>query len=118
MKVRIAVFLSMALGIAMSLLALRSAWTATQAWENRAIAAEELVGALESRFDDLDRSMARIDEETRANRKALDRQLADLRNIQPTEGDSDETLECLDLPVPRALDGLLRRALTGSPVSD
>lgn len=118
MKIIYGVGLAMALALAGTLWGLRSAWIDAQVWETRAIAAEGRAGALEARFDEIDKSLNELAAETKRNQQDLTAALVDLQNIQPMEGDSDETLECLDLPVPGALDGILRRVLTGAPRSD
>lgn len=112
------VILAMGLGLSAALWGLKTTWGEVRAQEARANAAESRVEALTARFDAIDRSLNELAVETKQNQRDLTAALVDLQNIQPMEGDSDETLECLDLPVPGALDGILRRVLTDAPRSD
>lgn len=61
-----------------------------------------------ARFDSLDGALQRLGVNQKANNDGLIIRLRELSNIQKTEGDSDETMQCLDRPVPVQLDRGLR----------
>lgn len=109
MRITYGVILAMGVSLLGAAWALKQAWGATQVWEDRANAAEERVDNLTARFERLDEALLELAGETRANREALDTRLTEIRDLQQSENDSDETMQCLDLPVPTALDHILRR---------
>lgn len=109
MRVTYGVILAMGVALLAAAWALKQSWGATQVWEGRAKAAETRVDALTARFKALDAALLNLANETRANREALDTRLTEIRDLQQSESDSDETMQCLDLPVPTALDHILRR---------
>lgn len=63
---------------------------------------------LSSRIAALDQSMTRLHDANEAHARQLGLTLAGIDRIEKTEGDTDESLECLDLPVPAELDRWLR----------
>lgn len=65
---------------------------------------------LEQRLTALDQSMARLYEANEIHARRLGETLAGIDRIERTEGDTDETLNCLDTPVPAQLDDWLRGA--------
>lgn len=65
-----------------------------QAWGDRFAALDETLGMLQTDMNN--------------NRQQLDKALLALGQITQQEGDTDETMECLDRAVPRQLDGGLR----------
>lgn len=79
---------------------------------------ERLTGAIErqnqltehqqARQQDLDDSMARLQQGQQVSGETLLRVLSTLKNFQPEPGDSDETVRCAVLPVPAAVDRQLR----------
>lgn len=64
---------------------------------------------LASRFDNLDAALLRRDAKIDTNNQALVRQLALINDtITKTEGDTDESIACVDMRVPRQLDERVR----------
>ncbi|MDP0497867.1 MAG: hypothetical protein Q7Q73_16820, partial [Verrucomicrobiota bacterium JB024] len=61
------------------------------------------------RFTALDETLVELQRDMNDNRLQLDQALLALDQITQQEGDTDETMECLDRAVPRQLDGGLRR---------
>lgn len=85
-------------------IAILRADTATQQLDEAKRQGELLV----KRFDALDASLKGIGERTDANNRKLGQTLTAINNISKTEGDSDESISCLDVRVPRQLDDSLR----------
>lgn len=63
---------------------------------------------LEQRLANLDQSLTRLHETTEIHTRQLGLTLAGIDRIELTEGDSDASVECLDVRVPGELDGWLR----------
>lgn len=64
---------------------------------------------LASRFDNLDQTLLALDGRTKANNDELERRLALINDIiTKTEGDTDESIACLDVRLPRQLDERMR----------
>jgi len=63
---------------------------------------------LRDRLDSLDLSLSRLHETQTAHTRQLGQTLAGIDRIEKSEGDSHESVECLDLRVPSELDGWLR----------
>ena len=109
----VAVALAVAVGI--------MGWQLRSAWSDAALARQEAIQALQvareqrqqaelmlSRLDALDASLKGLAEGTQQNAQQLDQTLAAIDGITKTEGDTDESLACLDVRVPRQLDDSLR----------
>lgn len=64
--------------------------------------------ALADRFSTLDGRLTGLEQSQRETQKALETQIAQLSQIKKTEGDSDESITCLDVSVPHQLDQWLR----------
>lgn len=102
------------LSLVAALWALKSAWGEVRVQETHVIAATARSDALAAKFDSIDRAVSELAAETSRNQQALTQALVDLQNVQPMEEDSDETIVCLDLLVPGAVDGLLRGVARGN----
>jgi hypothetical protein len=63
---------------------------------------------LGQRFDAFDQALKGIGEKTAENNKKLGQTITAIGNIQKTQGDSDESIKCLDVRVPGQLDQWLR----------
>lgn len=63
---------------------------------------------LHDRLALLDQSLSRLHETQTAHTRQLGLTLAGIDRIEKSEGDSHESVECLDLRVPSELDGWLR----------
>lgn len=96
-------------------------WRLQTAWEDLAVSRTEtraVRGELErqvregeqlaDRLDALDASVTRLHDTTETHTRQLGLTLAGIDRIEKTEGDSDESLACLDLRIPGELDGWLR----------
>ena len=98
--------LSIALGLA--------GWRLKVAWEDLAVVTTErdsLKGEVErgeKRFAAFDESIKRLTGATRANEAKLGETISAIRGITKTEGDTDESIQCLDRAVPVQLDRSLR----------
>lgn len=85
--------------------------TAKQAASNALQAQQEAEGQSRqwaARFDSLDAALKALGTTQKANNDDLAIRLKNLSKIQKTEGDTDATIQCLDLPVPFELDRGLR----------
>ena len=69
---------------------------------------------LADRFTTLDGRLTGLEQAQRDNQKALKDQLNQLSQIKKTEGDSDESITCLDVTVPHQLDQWLRDPATAT----
>lgn len=94
---------------------LKGTWEDNRELEIRVRVAEAQSERLDKRFGALDGALLELSAETKANRSALARALESLKTITRQPEDSDETIECLDLPLPRDLDRILRGA-AGDPL--
>lgn len=65
----------------------------------------------------LDAVRTNLDANKVANQASFSKVERAIRNIKPTEGDSNESIACLNTPVPAALDSLLRDRTTDQPTS-
>lgn len=116
---RIASGVIAALAVALGL----TGWTLKGAWqdnarlsgENDALKVE--VERSATRFEALDASVKKLGESSRANAQQLGQTLAAIRGIQREGSDTDETIKCLDVVVPAALDRSLRQPATRVPAS-
>lgn len=94
---------------------LRSAWSDAALARQEAIQALQVAGEQRQqaelvlfRLDALDSSLKGLAEGTQRNARQLDQTLAAINGITKTEGDTDESIACLDVRVPRQLDDSLR----------
>lgn len=85
-------------------LAEQRALQALQAAEEQRQQAEQVLG----RLDSLDSVLTKLAEGDQQTARQLNRTLAAISGITQTEGDHDEAVACLDVPVPRQLDDSLR----------
>lgn len=96
-------------------------WRLKVAWQDLALAEQQVdqvtqerdaqrvqTERLAKRFDQLDTVLLALSVGTAENSKQLDTTLAAIRGIKKTQGDSDATMRCLDLPLPRQLVDQLR----------
>lgn len=65
----------------------------------------------------LDKVQSGLDANKVANQAAFSKVERSIRNIKPSEGDTNESLACLNTPIPAALDSLLRDRPTDQPTS-
>lgn len=65
----------------------------------------------------LDKVQTGLDATKVANQQAFSKVERSIRNIKPSEGDSNESIACLNTPVPAALDSVLRDSATDQPTS-
>lgn len=106
-----------ALGIAVVALS----WQLKVAWQDVTVAKGEAIAAVQaageqrqqaelilSRLESLDGVLGQLADQTEANDRKLDDALTGIENITKTEGDSDESIACLGVPVPAQLDSRLR----------
>lgn len=109
----VAVALAVAVGI--------MGWQLRSAWSDAALARQEAVQALRvaeeqrqqaermlSRLDALDASLTALAEGTQQNAQQLNQTLAVIDGITKSEGDTDESIACIGVRVPRQLDDSLR----------
>lgn len=94
---------------------LKGAWKDAASSRNEALAALQAAGEqrqqaelLLHRMGQLDAALGRLADRTEVNDRKLDAALVQINEIQKTEGDSDESMACLDVLVPVQLDGILR----------
>ena len=108
MRVLIGVVAALSIALAVA------GWRLKVAWEDLAVVSQErdsLKGEVErgeKRFIAFDESIKRLTGATRANEAKLGETISAIRGIAKTEGDTDETVACLDMPVPVQLDRSLR----------
>lgn len=62
-----------------------------------------------------DRLIIKLDADKKVNQQQFAKVENAIRNIKPTEGDSDESLACLNTAVPAGLDSVLRDNATIQP---
>lgn len=97
------------------------AWGLKVAWRDAEVARSEVISALQvageqrqqaelllDRMRQLDGALLRLAEGTEETNRKLDAAVVQINEIQKTEGDSDESIACLDVSVPAQLDGVLR----------
>lgn|GEM_PF-2561786 len=97
------------------------AWLLKEAWQDATVARNEALQALQvageqrqqaelllRRFDALDTQLGVLAGGIEANDRRLGQALDQIGNIVKTEEDSDESIACLGVPVPRQLDDILR----------
>lgn len=115
MKTLVGVVVALALAVGIMGWQLRSAWSDAALARQEAIQALQVAGEqrqqaelLLSRLDALDDILKGLAEGARQNAQQLDQTLAAIDGITKTEGDTDESLACLDVRVPRQLDDSLR----------
>ncbi len=112
----------MSISLAGSLVALRASWQeaanerrdatiAQKVAEGTASAAKRREQALLARIEGIEEALSGMQAGMRQNSDRLSGQLKRLSEIQPTEGQADENLECLDARVPGVVSELLRSAI-------
>src|SRR5574343_1144040 len=84
-------------------------WGLKSAWEDSAKSRLELAEAnrqlrdADVRQKAVDETVGKMIVANRENAKKLDATLTAVRNIKPESGDTNESIDCLDRPVPAAL---------------
>lgn len=84
-----------------------TATAATQAAELKTAA--DKIDAMTARFEAVDQALTGWQKQVQANNADLKKRLDSINGkIPKLEGDSDESIQCLDVRVPRALDERMR----------
>ncbi len=107
---RIGIAIIAALTLALGLVT----WRLKVAWQDNAVIEQQLDSAnqqlrdAEVREKAIDETVGKLIGATRDNAKKLNQTLEAIRDIKPEPGDTHESIDCLDRPLPAALDRSLR----------